>query len=333
VSTLDQRGVEPRHEVGLAVDRARDTTAQLGRAHFEHRLQHLVDRVGATIAVTAASSKRALARRRTPFSDPRLLGDANLDERASSSWAGHHEDRPPSSWYYAGASVMAVTDPHIEASRFADHADETGAPCTRHPAIAPASLYQLAMVGSRAPAFHHDCASKLQGLVMALDELTELTENGDPQLIRAVETALEASRELNALLNLNRTLTRPAARTVIALDELVTRAAERVGVALRGAPPAGVMVNVGVATMIHALSLAIDAAAGTGRGRTLAITTTPGGTPVADAVELALQSSPLQAPSAGEAVAIAGFVIARDGGGRLWCTSSGDQMVIRLPVG
>jgi hypothetical protein len=210
-----------------------------------------------------------------------------------------------------------------------DHVDETGAPCARHPAISPASLYQLAMVGSRAPAFHHDCASKLQGLVMALDELTELTENGDPQLIRAVETALEASRELNALLNLNRTLTRPAARTVIALDELVARAAERVGVALRGAPPAGVMVNVGVAPMIHALSLAIDAAAGTGRGRTLAI----GGTPVDDAVELTMQSSPLQAPTAGEAIAIAGFVVVRDGGGRLWCTSSGDQMVIRLPVG
>lgn len=212
-----------------------------------------------------------------------------------------------------------------------DHVDETGAPCARHPVIAPASLYQLAMVGSRAPAFHHDCASKLQGLVMALDELTELTENGDPQLIRAVETALEASRELNALLNLNRTLTRPAARAAIALDELVARAAERVGVALRGAPLAGVMVHVGVAPMIHALSLAIDAAAGTGRGRTLVVTANLGTAPAAAAVELALQTSPLQAASAGEAVAIAGFVIERDGG-RLWCSATGDRMMIRLPV-
>src|SRR5690349_1626041 len=175
-----------------------------------------------------------------------------------------------------------------------DHLDETGAPCARHPAIAPADLYQLAMVGSRAPVFHHDCASKLQGLVMALDELTELTEHGDPQLIRAVETALEASRELNALLNLNRTLTRPAARTAIALDELVTRAAERASVALRGGPPAGVMVNVGVAPMTHALALAIDAAAGTGRSRTLQVTAAP----VPGAIELALHSSPLQAPTA-----------------------------------
>ena len=221
-----------------------------------------------------------------------------------------------------------MTEPVIPGD-LAGHVDETGAPCTRHPAIASADLFQLAMVGSRAPAFHHDCASKLQGLVMALDELSELTENGDPQLIRAVETALEASRELNALLNFNRTLTRPAAKTAIALDELVTRAAERVGVALRGGPPPGVIVNVGAAPLTHALALAIDTAAGTGRGRTLQVTATP----VAGAVELALHSSPLQGPAASEAVAIAGFVIARDGGGRLWCTSSGDPMVIRLPVG
>jgi hypothetical protein len=209
-----------------------------------------------------------------------------------------------------------------------EHVDETGAPCARHPPMAPASLYQLAMVGSRAPAFHHDCASKLQGLVMALDELTELTENGDPQLIRAVETALEASRELNTLLNFNRALTRPATKTAAALDELIARAAERAGVGLRGALPGGVTVHVGVAPITHALALAIDTAAGTGRGRTLQIVATP----VVGAVELALHSSPLQAPTAGEAIAIAGFVIARDGGGRLWCTSNGDQMMIRLPV-
>jgi 6,7-dimethyl-8-ribityllumazine synthase len=89
------------------------------------------------------------------------------------------------------------------------------------------------------------------------------------------------------------------------------------------------MLSVGVAPMIHALALAIDAAAGTGRGRTLQVTAAP----VPGAIELALHSSPLQAPTANGAVAIAGFVIARDGGGRLWCTASGDQMVIRLPVG
>ena len=50
----------------------------------------------------------------------------------------------------------------------------------------------------------------------------------------------------------------------------------------------------------------------------------------ADGVDLALHASPLQAPGAGDALAIAGFVVERDGG-RLWCASSGNRVVIRLP--
>jgi hypothetical protein len=209
-----------------------------------------------------------------------------------------------------------------------DHLDENGAPCARHPAISQTSLYQLAMVGSRAPAFHHDCASKLQGLVMALDELTELTEHGDPQLIRAIETALDASRELNALLNLNRALTRPATKARIVLRELVVRAADRVGVTVQGTLSDELSVSVGVAPMTHALALVIDVVAGSGRGRSLAAAASlaPGG------VELTLHSSPLQAPNASEAVAIASFVVAREGG-QLWCSASGDRMMIRLPEG
>jgi hypothetical protein len=213
-----------------------------------------------------------------------------------------------------------------------EHVDETGAPCARHPAIAPSSLYQLAMVGSRAPAFHHDCASKLQGLVMALDELSELTENGDPALTRAVETAMEASRELNALLNLNRALTRPVPKTMISVADLVTRAAERSGVAVR--PPLGATpsVNVGVAAMVHGLALAIDVAAGTGRGRALAVTVAQIGGAIGGVIDVVFQVSPQQASNAGEALAIAGFVVARDGGGKLWCSASGEQIVIRLPA-
>ena len=208
-----------------------------------------------------------------------------------------------------------------------DHVDEHGAPCARHAAISQLSLYQLAMLGTRASAFHHDCASKLQGLVLALDELTELTENGDPQVIGAIEAAIEASRELSELLNVNRSLTRPAARTPVALRELVARSAERVGVAVHGTLPE-VTVGVGVAPVTHALALAIDAAAGTGRGRSLAVSAQVTGS----GVELTLHSSPLQAPNAGDALAIATFIIARDHG-RLWCSSAGDRMIILLPPG
>ena len=212
-----------------------------------------------------------------------------------------------------------MSEPSIE------HVDETGAPCTHHRAATTAALYQLAMVGSRAPAFHHDCASKLQGLVMALDELSELTENGDPALIRAIEAAMEMSRELNGLLNTNRALTKPAAKTPIAVRDLVKSAAARVGVTLQGTLP-DAMVSVLVPPMTHALALTIDAAAGSGRGRSLAIT----GTAAGREVELALSMASSQPTNAGESLTIATFVVARDGG-KLWCSALGDRLFVRLP--
>jgi hypothetical protein len=208
-----------------------------------------------------------------------------------------------------------------------DHVDETGAPCARHPPASAASLLQLAMVGSRAPAFHHDCASKLQGLLMALDELSELTENGDPQLLRPIEAAMHASRELNALLNINRALTKPAARTAIALKTLTAQAAERVGVRLSGDLP-DLAVSVAVPPVTHALALAIDVAAGAGRGRTLAI----GAAAAGGGVELALHCQAASPPNASDSLTIATFVVAREGG-KLWCAANGDRLVMRLPAG
>jgi hypothetical protein len=207
-----------------------------------------------------------------------------------------------------------------------EHLDEEGAPCAHHGAAAPEVLLQLAMVGSRAPAFHHDCASKLQGLVMALDELSELTENGDPQLVRAIEAASDASRELNALLNTNRALTKPAARTPIALKVLLAGAAHRVAVTLQGTLP-DAMVNVTVPAATHALALAFDVAAGTGRARTLAVVATVG----AREVDIAMPAAPAQPSNASESIAIATFVMARDGG-RLWCARAGDRLFVRLLV-
>jgi hypothetical protein len=207
-----------------------------------------------------------------------------------------------------------------------EHIDDTGAPCTRHPAASVTSLLQLAMVGSRAPAFHHDCASKLQGLLMALDELSELTENGDPQLLRPIEAALHASRELNALLNVNRALTKPAPRTAISVHALVAQAAERVAVKLDGALP-DTAVGVTAPPVTHALALVIDVAAGAGRGRTLAISAGV----VERSVEVALQSHATAPSNASELLVIAAFVLGRDGG-ELRCTASGDRIVVRLPM-
>lgn len=162
---------------------------------------------------------------------------------------------------------------------------------------------------------------------MARGELTELTEHGDPQLIRAVETAVEASRELGAVLSAHRARTRSGARAQVALRELVARAARRVGVAVHGTLP-DTTVDVGVVAMTHALALALDVAAGPGRGRSLAVAAEL----AAGEVELALPSSSLDVPDAGDALAIASFVVALDGG-RLWCSAAGDRLVIRLPAG
>ena len=152
-----------------------------------------------------------------------------------------------------------------------EHLDDTGAPCAHHTPVSSAPLLQLALIGTRAVAFHHDCASKLQGILMALEELGELTAAGDPDILRAVESATEASRELNALLNTSRALTKPPMKATIAIGELLSNAASRVAVTLRGAVP-DVLVGVAIPAVTQALALLIDVAAGTGRSRTLQIT-------------------------------------------------------------
>src|SRR5262249_6816696 len=97
-------------------------------------------------------------------------------------------------------------------------------------------LYQLAALGARMASFNHDIASKVQGLMMALDEIGELAPNmGDPDLARASETAMQALKELHALLSQNRALTKPPVKTKVALGELMRTAGARAGVGVRGA--------------------------------------------------------------------------------------------------
>lgn len=205
-----------------------------------------------------------------------------------------------------------------------EHVDETGAPCARHPAAPSASLLQLAMVGSRARVFHHDCASKLQALVMALDEIRELTEHGDPQLVTAVEAALESMQEVQEVLDTNRALTRPSERSTVALHDLVTRAAGLVQVTLHGTLP-DAMVDVAMPSSMHALALALDVAAGTGRGRPLTVAVEL----AAREILLVLHAASSQPANASEALAIATAIIAQ-GGGKVWCAAGGDRLFVRL---
>jgi len=206
------------------------------------------------------------------------------------------------------------------------HLDEHGHPCTHHAAAAPADLLALAIVGSRAPSFHHDLASKLQGLMMAIDEIGELAAGADSALQNAIETAHGSLRDVLALLNLNRAMTKAPAKSAVDLGELVTRAAERVYVKLGGAlPPAKLQLS--VPSVMHALSLVFDVAGGPGRGRALQATT------VIDAasVVLTVSASAEAPPNAAESLALATFVLEREGGS-LRCAGDGTRFVVRLPL-
>ena len=89
------------------------------------------------------------------------------------------------------------------------HVDEDGHPCTHHAPASTSELLALALVGSRAPSFNHDLASKLQGLMMAVDEISEVSGEVPPPVMRAIQTAQGALRDVLALLTTNRALTKP----------------------------------------------------------------------------------------------------------------------------
>jgi hypothetical protein len=203
------------------------------------------------------------------------------------------------------------------------HLDEHGRVCTRHALASADELLSLAAIGARAPSFHHDLASKLQGLMMALDEIGELSGDAPPPLTRAVDTAHATLKEVLALLNANRALTKAPIPVRIAVAHLIARASDRVYVTVRGEIPAA-EVTVAVPAITHAMALVLDVAGGPGRGRTVDVTTI-----VEDAaVVLSFSASSDPPPNAAESLALAGFMLGREHGA-LSC--SANRLIVRLP--
>jgi hypothetical protein len=207
------------------------------------------------------------------------------------------------------------------------HLDEEGRPCASHPQATQDGLFALAMVGARASSFHHDIASKLQGIMMALDEISELIEQQpDADLRRATDTAHTALKELNQLLNMNRALAKPPTRTRQTARELFAAAARRVGVSVRGEiPPVSHDVAAPAATL--ALGLVIDIAGGTGRARSVEVS----GDVLDGRLSVTLGTTRPAPSNAGESLAIASWILSRDGGD-VRCTPAGDRLVVHLPV-
>ncbi len=202
-----------------------------------------------------------------------------------------------------------------------EHLDESGQPCTRHP-VSEDTLVQYAAVGSRVSGFNHDIASKIQGVMMAIDEISELAASTDVQ--RAAETAHTALGELNQLLQANRALSKAPVKTAIEIGELVKRSAARVGVTLKS-EVTGATVHVGVPVVTQALALSIDAAAGLERRRSIAIEARIDG----NRVELAMPFAATTSPDAGTPLALANSILARQDG-ELRC--SPDRLLVWLPL-
>jgi signal transduction histidine kinase len=189
------------------------------------------------------------------------------------------------------------------------HLDEDGNTCTEHVASDDA-LLTFAAIGSRVSTFNHDIASKLQGMMMALDEIEELLERvGDSDLRRATETAQQALKEANALLSANRSLTRTSTKTKAQVADLVKTAGDRAHVEVRGDVPEGQVEGV-IALLAQGLGLAIDALAGTGRGRFVDVIATREG----DLMKLTFASTADPTKTFADALHLASFVITRANG-------------------
>jgi hypothetical protein len=208
-----------------------------------------------------------------------------------------------------------------------DHLDETGQPCTRHPPASHQIMLALAMLGSRMPSFHHDVASKLQSLMLALEELDEISPAAEVRAVAA--TANAAVRDLQALFAANRSLSRPPQAKPTPLGELIAAAAQRAGVRTHGALPAA-HVEVSLPAMTHALAIVFDLAAGpTTLGRTLELSAALDGAHVLVTITADAEAFCVAAANASEVLALASFALARERG-ELRCGPA--SFALRLPL-
>jgi FixJ family two-component response regulator len=221
---------------------------------------------------------------------------------------------------YPGISTVERADGVI------GHDDDTGAPCTKHPAPSTEWLMGFAALGSRLPSFHHDVASKLQSLVMSLDEIGELAEQ-IPELRVPIETAQASLKELDSLFKANRALAKAATRARVMLPDLMARAAERSGVKLRGEVPT-VELDLALSQHTHAFALLLDSVAGSvAQGRQVDINVRVEET----RVQMVIAGVPAAKapPNQSELIAVAGFLIMRDGG-TLRCGGDKPRFTITL---
>jgi len=206
-----------------------------------------------------------------------------------------------------------------------EHVDEGNVPCTRHGASED-KLLAYAAVGTRISGFHHDAASKLQSLVMALDEISELIGEEESELRTATETAQTAVRQLHAQLSANRALAKGPQPTRTLLPELLQRAAERHAVKLRGEVHS-YEVMVAPPSMTHVFAMLFDMLAGPpAQGRAIELSVASDGDRVTITVTGTVEATH---PNANELIMVAAYMVGREDG-ILRCGPK--RFVVELPV-
>jgi hypothetical protein len=192
-------------------------------------------------------------------------------------------------------------------------------------AVAERELLDLALLGSRARGFNHDVASKLQSLMMAVDELSELAETIEARA--AATAATTAVKELTNLFMMNRALGKAPQRRPTPVAEIFARAAERSGVKTAG-ELATCNVDIALPSIVHACAVILDLAAGPlAHGRTVEITGAAKDH-VLEVVVTGPPNTPLPA-NAGDVLSLASFALVREGG-ELRCGV--DRYTIKLPL-
>lgn len=158
---------------------------------------------------------------------------------------------------------------------------------------------------------------------MALDESSELIGEDKPDVARSLEIAMTSLRELLALLTENRALAKAPARKDITLADLLKRASGRAGVRLDGDIPDR-KVHVAPPSMVHAISLLLEAHAGPQQGaRTIAV-----GVTFDSRAVVALTGTPSQT-SVLDPIMVATWLVEREGGA-VFSAPSGVQLHLPL---
>lgn len=118
-------------------------------------------------------------------------------------------------------------------------------------------VFALALIGSAAGAANHDLGSRLQSLLMALDELEILAET-HPDITPLLGALRESTDSAIELLAANRALVR-GKRERIAVADLVTRASRRAGVRV-SADGVADSIDGPVEVLVQAIALVIELA-------------------------------------------------------------------------